>query len=476
MDFIRSGTIVTTTSFINAILSFFAILLFANLIPPSELGIFFLFQALLGIISIFAGLGINGAIEKRISQGEPASETLTTALVVKLCLLIVISIVIISFRESINTYIGIPVYSTLIFGLIIKEGSHVTFRTLRGEKRVASAALLQLLRNCIWIGGGLIAIEFGLLARGLIYSLIIGHFIMASVGTVIQQTGLGCFSLSRLHSIISYSKHNVITSVGGQMYGWMDTAILGMFVAPGLIAAYEIAWRVSKLGLTVSRSVSLTTFPQISQWAEDEEFEKISSVVYESLIPALMFVIPSFVGIIFLSQDILSVLYGPEYVVAAVTIVVLGGERIIKAPTQIYSRCLHAIDRPDLSAKATVIAIMCNLVLNIILIRSFGIVGAAIATSTSFALKFIIEFKYLRNLLPIRVPIYETQMMVGAAILMGGWLYVLQSVHFHGNIFTIGISIGSGALVYLSLILLHSPIRNRILNVINHLGTSIQSE
>jgi len=332
--------------------------------------------------------------------------------------------------------------------------------------------MLRSTRIIVWISGAVGAALFGFGLKGLIYALLGSHLLIAAACVMLQETGLSLFSTEEIRSIISYAKHNAITSIGGSVYGWMDTAILGFFVGSSLIAAYEVAWRLSKLGLIVSRSASITTFPQISEWAQQGMHEKVSTTVSMSFIPALLIVVPVFVGSLLLAPAILSVLYGPEYAVAAVAFIILAAERIIKASNHIISRCLHAIDRPDLSVRATVIAILLNLVLNWVLIQDLGIVGAALATSISFAVKLVIEYIYLSRLIHFELPMRAFLTISASAAAMAFVLLVVGPVVQIGQTKSLVVLITLGAICYFVFLLVSKSMRRHAVVVINQLRPS----
>jgi len=472
MRLVRTGSIVTLFSGINAVVSFVGIILLTRLIPSEELGKFFLFQATLGILSIPAAAGINGAVEKRISEGGDGQRTLGAAISLKILILVVVGGGVILLGKYVNSYVGMTVAPILAIGLVFQEATHLGFRTLRGEKQVSAASMLQSARIIIWISGAVGAALLGFGVKGLIYVLLGSYLLMAVTCIGLQETGIGRFSVEHIRSIVSYAKHNAVTSVGGSIYGWMDTAILGIFIGPSLIAAYEVAWRLSKVGLIVSRSASITTFPQISEWAEQGLHEKISSTVSESFVPALLIVVPAFVGTLLLASDILSVLYGPEYAVAAAAFTVLAAERVIKASNHIISRCLHAINRPDLSAQATVVAILLNLVLNWVLIQDFGIIGAALATSTSFAAKLLIEYAYLTQLISFDFPVRALVDISVSAVAMAVTLLVVKPVIQIGQAKSLILLILLGGVSYFSFLMISTSMRQRAAVVINQLSPS----
>jgi len=469
MNIRRSGTIVTISTLLNAVISFMGIIILSNITKQGELGTFFLFQAVLGISSIPAAAGVNGAIEKRISQGEQGSVVLTTAVIIKSLLLIIIAAALIIAKQQINAYIGAEVTILLIICMILREGGHIVFRTMRGEKRVAMASILQMLQVVSWTFGGILLSFFGFGALGLVYSLLTSYFFMISAGLVSLQIEFGQFSTDTAKSIYQYAKYNAVTSVSGTIYVWMDTVILGLFVGNNLIAAYEIAWRVSKIGLVVSRSVSMTTFPQLSEWADEGKSDKISEIVSESLTPALIIVVPAFFGVTIIGSDILGLLYGSAYVVATTAFVTLSLERIIKSITQVITRCLHAMDYPHLSARASVLAVAANIILNFLLIPRLNILGAAIATAVSFGFKFLVEVYYLNNLINITLPTRDILAISASSIIMSIFILVVNNyLGLENEIYLLCVIITSAILYFIS-VLTFSSIREKMSGVIDAL-------
>ena len=473
MKFARNGTIVTAATITNALSSFIGIVILTRIVPQQELGIYFLFEATLGLLSIPAAAGINGAIEKRISQGENAEQILGTALVIKTTILMALSAVLFVTRDIIQEYIGIPILLALIAGLALQEIARIGFRTLRGEKRVAVASLLQSARSVVWIISAVVAGLNGAGARGLINSLLISYLVMAVIGLVLQNTTIGSFSVTSFYSIFDYARYNIVTSVGGTIYGWMDTAMLGIFVSPNLIAAYEVSWRISKIGLVVSRAVALTTFPQISEWAAQEQYQKITETISNSIVPSLLVVIPAFFGVLILSQDLLTQIYGAEYAIAGSALMILSLERVIKAGTQIFSRALHALDRPDLSARATVLAIGANIPLNWIFIQSYGIVGAAVATSISFSLKFIFEWWSLQGLVTIQVPYKAIMSICISSLVMTGILILVKELIPPAELASLIALVLGGAICYLIVLSLFPKMRDRMSILLNQINSGL---
>jgi O-antigen/teichoic acid export membrane protein len=343
---------------------------------------------------------------------------------------------------------------------------------LRGELRVGETAIVQVLQPLGWLICGYVLVVRGFGVTGLVYGYLIGTAAMLLAGWWKASVSLSRPTRRHARSLFDYSKYSVISAIGGYFYSWMDVALLTAFVSLGITAtragvgAYENAWRVSLIVLLLSQSIATTIFPQISNWDAEDATDRIEAVIPTSLLPASLLIIPALAGTIVLSKDILRVLFGPEFTVAWLVLIVLMAEKILQGVHVVLGRSLQAIDRPDLAAYATVAAVVINLVLNILLIWQFGILGAAIATAVSFAVNTGLHAYYLNQFIDIELPIHETKWSVVASVVMGGcvyWVWSVVAIESMAQLFGI---VAFGAVVYGIIILASARIRTRAIRII----------
>jgi len=120
----------------SAALQFIGITYFARELGAAPMGVFFLFQALLGMLAIPADFGLRGAVEKRISEGKSQGTFLSSALALKAIPIITIVLAIVSFRSLINNYIGADIAKLLAVAIVLQEIAQLSVVVLKGELRV----------------------------------------------------------------------------------------------------------------------------------------------------------------------------------------------------------------------------------------------------------------------------------------------------------------------------------------------------
>lgn len=464
MNISQSSIKVFAADLISAVITFVGIAIFARKIGAAAIGVFFLFQSLLGILSVPGDFGIREAVEKRISEQTDSGKILTTAIILKVIPLLIISSGIFIFADVINEYIGAKIAIVLVVALFVHEFGLFVIKILNGELRVGETAVLRLSRQVTWVGVGLFLVYLDYKSLALIYGLIAGSAITLLWGAKRCSTPLHRPSIACVHSLLNYSKYSVISSIGGYFYSWMDVAIIGLFLTQAHVGAYEIAWRVSAVVLLFSNSIATAIFPQVSEWNTTGSKKRIENMISRTLVPSFALVIPAFLGTSVISKKLLGILFGSEYSVAWLVLIILMGEKVLQSVHVILGRSLQAIDQPDLAARATIVSVVLNLILNVLFIWKFGIVGAAIATTISFTVNTYLHALYLSRFVSIRFPYRQIGWCIVASLGMTGMVLAIQSWIVINSSFRLILVISVATVIYSGLVFIYRPLRIEIMD------------
>lgn len=448
----------------GTVVVFLGITYFARNLGSHQMGVFFLFQALLGMLAIPADLGVSGSVAKRISEGEPRGKVLSTALAIKLVPLSVLVLGILLLQAYVNEYVGAEIAVLLVVAVVLQEFAKLTIEFLNGELRVGETALPSLSRQVVFVGLGAILVSLGMGMFALVYGVIAGLAVMLVWGAYKSSLSFDRPSISQARSLFDYSKYAFISSIGGYFYSWMDVAVIGFFMTQSDVGVYEIAWRVSAVLMLFSHPIATTIFPQVSQWSADDATERIETLLPEVIAPSLLFVIPAFFGVASLSREILGLVFGPEYTAGWLVLIILASEKLLQAVHIILGRSLQGIDRPDLAAKAGVVAMVLNLVLNIVLVLEFGIVGAAVATAVSFIVNSALHAYYLSRFVSITIPYVRIAGSVVASLGMCLGIVAAQSTIAVDTLPRLLATVFLGVLLYGGFVLLIPSLRTTVVD------------
>lgn len=455
----------------SSMLSFFGIALFARQIGATQLGIYFLFQAVVGICAIGADFGVSNALKKRISEGKNEGKFLLSAILLKLVFLVLVSLSILLIRGYLSNYIGMDIAYLLIFTLFAQQFASLYVNTLHGEMRVGKTAHLQVIQQLVWIVTGFILSYYNPTAASLILANILGISSKLLLAWYLKDTTVSVPEVKQIRSVFDYSKFSVISSVGGYLYSWLDVLIIGFFLTSEYVAAYEVAWRITAMVVLLSKSVSLSIFPQVSKWSIEDATDEITNMIKDATTVSLVISIPAFFGTGIVSTEILHFLFGEEYTIAAVALVILMFEKIFQSVHKVWGYSLQAVGRPDQAAVAAVISILVNLILNLLLVPPYGLQGAATATATSFLLNTALHAHYLKQSLTIRIDTDKIVWCVVSSVVMSIFIYALSTAADVSSLLILLLIVSGGVLVYFSVLPVYPPIRSDLRTIVGDLRT-----
>lgn len=448
----------------NAILSIIAIAVFTNELGAAGVGVFFLFQAVLGFLSIPADFGFQGALLKRISEeGDPPdADLLTTGAFIIGILVLFTSTVVAVAAPFLNNYFGQALAFYLIPAIIANEAGKLTRNLLKSELRYHSATIAEAIRGVTFSVVGIVAVFNGGGPANLVGSLILSYTLMATYSAWRASTPLGMVSTEAALSLWTYAKYSVVAFLDSLAYKWLDVIVIGAFLSPAAVGIYEVAWRVSKFVMLPTRSIEEFMLPQTSNWDTSGRREIIESTLPNALFASAFFIFPTLFGAVIVGDELLSTIFGSEFGAGALVLLVLLFGRLVDATDGVLKTVIAGIDRMDLRARAVVVSLVSNIVLNVLLVPRYGIEGGAVATVLSFGVSTALIGVYLHRELSLRLPFTRYAWCVFASGIMLFALYFGSLFISYQGVWTLIPAILVGGLIYIAVILLHPPTRGEI--------------
>ena len=467
MDIRTAIVKILSANVLGSILSFAAIAFFAQKLGAAALAPFFLFQAAVGLIGLVSDIGILSAVEKRLSEHQHSGETLATGIVLKGLLLIPITIGVLTLRPQINGYLGAELALWLVISVATQQFGNLGLKVINGELRVGDTAIIKISQKVTWATLGTIFVELGHGVFGIVWAFVSSWCLVMLWTAIRSKTRPSRPTLPMARSLLSYGGYAAIGSAGGYVYGWLDVAILGFFVAQQEIGIYEVAWRVAGILMVFQGAVRTVIFPQISEWDASDDTQRIESLLEQALVLPLLFAIPALLGGILVGADALAIIYGAEFRTGYFVLIIFLTEKIFRMIHLTLSPTLFAINEPKFGYRGSIISIISNIILNITLIPMFGITGAAVATALSSIIGAGVNIGYLSRFITIKFPRTEVQWMVGSSIVMSAIVVAIEGVFtVSGPIHLIAIVL-IGVTSYMLCVLGFPPIRSEVQKFIN---------
>jgi O-antigen/teichoic acid export membrane protein len=249
----------------------------------------------------------------------------------------------------------------------------------------------------------------------------------------------------------------------------MDVIVIGFFLSQAAVGAYELAWRLTTTAIMFSTVFARVLFPQLSAWQAEGAVERVRDLISEALTASLLLIVPSVIGVAVIGREILGVIFGLEYTIAAAAFLVLMIEKLPQAVNLVFDKAIQAFDRPKYGAIATVVSLSMNIGLNVLLVPRYGLVGAAVATLVSVIVNTVILGYYLGRLTTVRFPVRDIGWSVAAALGMGAMLVGLTNVFPVDTPVALVAAIGFAAIVYGSGVLAAPPLRAKVVENVRSL-------
>jgi O-antigen/teichoic acid export membrane protein len=201
----------------------------------------------------------------------------------------------------------------------------------------------------------------------------------------------------------------------------VDVVILEAFKGDAEVASYAVAYRLLETVLFVTWAVNHAVFPVMSASTEPSALRR----GVERGTSAAAFVYLPFAAVCLAEAPaIIRLLYGSRYVDPSATVLRwLALAPMIYAVAYLGVSALVARDRTRAMVVAASAALVGNVALNVALIPSHGGVGAAVATTLSYAVELVVVLVVLRRLAghvrlvsAVRVPLVAASLVVGLLV------------------------------------------------------------
>ena len=466
--------------FANMAAAFFAYLfrmLLARNLSLAEFGFFFALLALGGLLAIFRDLGLSQATyyfvprflaQKRFGKLKGFVLSIMTMEFIMGCafvlLILLFSSVLINSYFHAGTFLILLLFAFCFFLNSLEMMFQHLFnafhnRFLFSLQTVARSVLIFALTFAAFhfISG----IAAPLTMQLITYALLL---IAASIAffwrmfpsffkTVAQKT--------HVPALISFGMVATASLVGLLLLSYTDTLLLTYFRTLEEVGLYNAAVPIITLMLYIPLSIGAGFASLTSELWIRREKKLLRSIIHIASKYTLIFLIPLAGVLILYPELVLRLLFGDTFTQAYSALAILAFGAIFYGLGQIYLQSLMSIEGPMSNLRILLGVAAFNLVANILLIPRFGIVGAAIATCTSYVLIFLISSWTLYRKLSFRDSLWPY-----AAILLCGALfvwsvsYLKSAVHFPLFVSLALILAASGAL-YIALLFLFRVISIR---------------
>ncbi len=256
--------------------------------------------------------------------------------------------------------------------------------------KIGTLNYLSILRGVfIFCGVFVILILFnaGLTGLVVVYTLIIIVTALIFIIIVNKNVKLNFkFNTRLIKKAIPFARKAYAINMTGYLHYNIDKFLIAYFLTPTQVAYYSIAVGLVALLFYLPDSAGFVLFPTLIDKAKGD-MQELSSIVCRNV----MFLTTSGAVIIFLfGHSIIDILYGKGYTPGFKAVPFLLPGIIFMSGYKILARYFMSINKHEILAVISAVCLVLNIVLNILFIPRYYILGAALSTTLSYSLSFVL--------------------------------------------------------------------------------------
>ncbi|AKB56375.1 Membrane protein involved in the export of O-antigen, teichoic acid lipoteichoic acids [Methanosarcina barkeri MS] len=374
------------------------------------------------------------------------------------------------FKDPHATYF-IQAGSLLILLSVIESISLFYFRVFRQIQTFSYLTLFETFGKLFFI---LFLLKMGYGLLGVIAATLVvqGFIFLISLLMIISQIG---FVIPRFTYIKEYL-HFSLPLTPNSLVRWItessDRYMVTYFLGLGSVGVYSAACSIGSLIQLFVSSLQLILLPELSKLFDENKMDEVRICMSHSLRYFLLFSIPAVFGLSALAKPLLGILTTDDFLSGWVVIPIIAFSGLLAGIFQIFVNTMLLIKQTKTSTYINIVAAVSNVLINLLLIPSIGIVGASLSTLFSYFLMAVLCMHI--SLKHFKLDFYLHD--IAKSVLSSTVMYFFVSYFAISSIIELFEIAGMGVLIYLVMMFLVGGFTDRELSLIQRYVFRVKSE
>lgn len=441
----RGATIYLFASILAAGFGYLIRVLFARALTPAEYGLFY---AVIGFVSFFAGfkaLGLNSASVKYFAEFAAKNDHqhikntarylfLVQAIVflpfVILCVLFAKPLALAYFKDA----AAAPVLIIISLAFLLSILETVFASLFLGLQRIKSFSTVDTIGNVfiLLVAYALFQFMHGVLVPAYAY---LGSFLLVPI--------VYYFLLKRVYPEFFTVRATSDTPLLKRLFGYglpltggivatsllasADTLILTYFRTLTEVGFYQVALPIVALLRYLGKSVSTIILPISSELSVARKPELSATIPHVQRLITVI-IVPLALSVVVFAAPAIQFLFGTQYLPAAPALQILGISAIFITIAVVNNNVLLGIGDVTSQAFAYILGATITVLLDLVLVPSFGIEGAAIGTTIGSFVMFAYSCWRVSRRVHSNIPLTDwlKTIIAGGIFAVSAWFFIGQ--------------------------------------------------
>lgn len=463
---VKNTGVLFLSQLISYVLAFFYTLYSARYLGTTNFGIISFATAISGLFAIFTDLGLSTLTIREVARDKDRTyKYMGNHGSIKMILSIITMLVLVGF-VNIGTFDETTKMVVYLVGssVIINAFSGTFTSMFRAHEQMEYQSIADII-NAVSMFIGVLYCVFtkqSVIAVSLVY--LLSSLVMLTYSFIICTRNYGLIHFQFDFKFWKYLIYNAfplaITSIFALISFKMNTILLKMFTSSAVVGEYTAAFNLMQALIFIPTVYSTAIMPIFSKFYVDRK-DMLDYSYKKSLKYLTLLSIPIVFGTMVLSDKIIMFIYGASYVntIDILRIIIWALPAIFLS--YILGISIASINKQHETVKATFICLILSTVGNLILIKYFGGIGAAMITVLN-EISMVVFYLYIMHRYGYDVPFKDILLKpFAASIVMGVVLYYLDLELF------VGVTVG--IVIYVVMILLLKTFKEDDLEIIKQL-------
>lgn len=395
-----------SSSFISQVVGFIRSIIIARLLLPEEFGLFSMALTIVLGLNALTTLGLDQTIlARKFDSDSELRAQLDTVWSAELVRSFVLALLVLACAYPVAHFYGQPRLLGLIpllsLSTLLDGFQNIGLAILRKQISFARIFWYELTTN---LAAAVLTITLAVQLRS-VWALVLGQVIAAALGMVLSYVfhpyrPRFAFDKVAFKRVLNFGKFGLVIAIASYVTTTADNVAVGRWLGAGALGNYALAYNLASFPIGVLvYALGKVTLPAFAELAATVPARLDNAFTRVFTLGALLLIslqAPLFI----LSADVVQVLYGSKWAVAAPVLRVLSLIIPLRGLVLIINSFWFGLNRPRPVATGKIFEAVLFLLLLYPMTRAFGLTGAAWAGVIVYAVALVNRFVVLRHTMP----------------------------------------------------------------------------
>lgn len=398
-------------SAIVMLLGFPITVLLGRYLGAGDLGLYRMVNTIFGTLMLFVTIGIPVAMTQYVAEfrdnGEKLEQIISAGLIASALLGLFSFIFIYLSADLFAELFNMPELSGLLkilaFAFPFSIISNMLLGLLNGLREMTKNAWISIIQSAsLLIFTVFLIFKYGVNGAviGIVFSYVLTTILLVFVQHISKLTFSNIYET--IVQIIGFGSKTVLANAINLINYQADTLMIGYFMTKKDVGVYGIAVMFAKLIWIFPDSIQKITFPLISEYHAKKMNESIHILVDKCMKYSCLFLVSCTTFFVFFGKELIVRIFGIEFEPSYLPLIILLIGTFIYGITKSVGSIFASIGKVNLVYKIPLVSAILNILLNMTLIPTYGINGAAFATSFSLIISMILFLYFIKSLIGIK--------------------------------------------------------------------------